>query len=240
MTRNWHAAPANGVVTTAGCGGTGRYDPYLMIHKALRSLQADTLTRLGRMDPEDDNDTRAVLAQLRQLMEVADAHLRKENTFVHPAMEARAPGSTQRTAHDHSAHAQTFDRILAGCNEVEYSHGAARAAAALSLYRRFALYVAEDLVHMNNEETENNAVLWATHTDAEIMQIVERIVASIPPAQNAIFMRWMITANAPHDRAKLLGGMKTAMPSERFSGLVASLLPHLPIPDRDKLVGALG
>jgi hypothetical protein len=192
------------------------------------------------MDPDDDEDTHAALAQVRQLMELGDAHLRKENAYVHPAMELRAPGSTHRSADDHIAHGRAFARILAGCDEVEYSHGAARAAAALSLYRRFALFMAEDFMHMNVEETENNAVLWATHTDAEIMQIVERLVASIPPAQQAIFTRWMAAANAPRDRAKLLGWMKTGMPAERFAGLVAGVRSYLTVADRHKLDAALG
>jgi hypothetical protein len=227
------------VAKPAAGAGTERYDAYLLVHKALRALHADTLVRLGRMDPDDENDTRAVLAQVRQLIGLATEHLRKENAFLHPAMEQRAPGSTLRAADDHSAHSRAFARILAGCDEVENRQGTARAAAALSLYRRFALFVAEDLVHMNAEETENNAILWATYTDAEIMNIVQRLVASIPPEQMLAFLHWMVPANAPRDRAQLLGGMKAGMPPEHFAGLVASLWPYLPAPDRGKLDAAL-
>ena len=37
--------------TTPGRVSPERYDPYLMVHKALRVLEADTLVRLGQMDP---------------------------------------------------------------------------------------------------------------------------------------------------------------------------------------------
>jgi hypothetical protein len=228
-----------GAADTSGAGAE-RYDPYLAIHKALRALHAQMLLRLGQMDPEDDQDTRAVISQLRQLVSVGEGHLRAENAFLHPALEIRAPGSTHRTAGDHLSHGEAFARLLAGCDEVERSSGAARAAAASALYRRFALFMAEDLVHMNAEETENNAVLWATHTDGEIQGIVARIIASVPPEKHAFLVRWMLTANTPRDRLKLLDGVKSGTPPEHLPQVLERLLAHLPGAERGKLVAALG
>jgi hypothetical protein len=181
-----------------------------------------------------------VTAKVRLAIELGEAHLSKEETYVHPAMEARAPGSTRHAATDHVSHLAAFERVLAGCREVEAAHGAARAAAALCLYRRFALLMAEDLVHMNAEETENNAVLWATYTDAEILAIVDRLVASIAPETLAKYLRWMVTANAPKDRVTLLSGIRAAAPAAAFAKLVDSVLPHLADRDRRKLFEALG
>jgi len=217
-----------------------RYDPYLPIHKAIRAMAADTLLRLGRLDPDDEQEMRGVIAQVRQAVALGEAHLEAENTFVHPAMEARAPGSTRRTADDHVTHGESLARLSAGCDELERSGGPARTAAALCLYRRFALFMADDLIHMHAEETENNAVLWATHTDAEIIRIVEALVASIPMEKKAIYMRWMLMANAPSERIKILQGVRSSAPPEQFSRLVESLTAHLPGAERGKLLAALG
>ncbi len=225
--------------STIHAAGAVRYDSYLLIHKALRALMAETLVRLGRLDPDDDGETHTVIEQVRQAIALGQAHLDKEEMFVHPAMEARAPGSTRRAAADHVSHLAAFERILAACNQVETSRGPARAGAALCLYRRFALLMAEDLVHMHAEETENNAVLWATHTDAEIMQLIDRLVASIPPETLARYLRWMVAANAPQDRIRLLSGVKLGMPKPGFARLLETILPHLPLAERGKLIGAL-
>ena len=219
---------------------TERYDSYVVIHKALRALTADTLVRIGRMDTNDDADTQAVVEQVRRAIALGEAHLLKEEGFVHPAMEARAPGSTRRASADHVSHTQAFAKIRATCNEIEASHGEVRAASAKCLYRRFALLMAEDLIHMDTEETENNSVLWATYTDAEIVGLVERLVASIPPETLTQYLPWMVAANAPRDRVKLLEGLRQGMPSDAFFRLVSAVLPQLPIVDRGKLVKALG
>jgi hypothetical protein len=238
--RHDHATPRDPTAARHAAGAAaGRFDPYLAIHKALRALHARMLLRLGQMDPDDDQETQAVTAELRQLLAIGDGHLRTENAFFHPAMESRAPGSTQRTAGDHLSHGAAFERLLAACDEVERARGAVRAAAALSLYRRFALFMAEDLVHMHAEETENNAVLWATHTDGEIQAIVERIVASVPPEKHAFLVRWMLTANAPCERLKLLDGVRRGTPAEQLPQVLERLLAHLPGAERGKLAAAL-
>ncbi len=216
-----------------------RYDSYLFIHKALRALMADTLVRLGSMDPSDDADTHSVLEQVRQAIALGESHLEKEEHFVHPAMEARAPGSTRRASSDHASHTAAFEKILTACREVEGSQGAVRAGRALCLYRRFALLLAEDLVHMNAEETENNAVLWATHTDEEIHALAARLVASIPPETASRYLRWMLTANAPRDRVTILSGVRERMPQPGFSRLLEAVLPNLRDAERRKLVAEL-
>ncbi len=216
-----------------------RYDSYLFIHKALRALMADTLVRLGSMDPSDDSGTHAVLEQVRQAIALGQAHLHKEEEFVHPAMEARAPGSTRRASADHVSHSAAFEKILSACHEVESSQGAVRAARALCLYRRFALLMAEDLVHMNAEETENNAVLWATYTDQEIHALTARLVASIPADTLSRYLSWMVTANAPRDRVAILSGIRERMPKSAFSRLLEAVMPGLRDTERSRLVAEL-
>lgn len=226
----WHTEPAPSTEAT-----TERYDSYRMIHKGLRALMAETLVSLGRLDTAEDEETRAVIERVRISIELGEAHLSKEEAFVHPAMEARAPGSTRRAAAGHVAHAAEYDRIRAACRDVEAARGAARAAAALRLYRRYALLMAEDLIHMDVEEIENNAVLWATHTDAEIAQLTDRLVASIPPETLRKYLRWMVTANTPSDRATLLDGIRVKLPAPAYASLVDGVLPHLPERDRRTL-----
>src|SRR6476646_2152072 len=88
----------------AAAQATPRFDMYAGIHKAMRALMSDTLMAVGRMDPEDPQELVAVSARVLELLEFCAAHLDHENTFVHTAMEARAPGASERIAHDHDEH----------------------------------------------------------------------------------------------------------------------------------------
>jgi len=226
-------------MTRRRSGTARRHDIYLFIHKGLRNFMGEVLTSVGRVDAEDEDETAAVLAQVRGLLDVCRAHLDKENEFVHPAMEARRPGSCARTAREHAAHEHAFGEIETDVRAVETASGGMRAAAAANLYRRLAVFVAENYDHMEAEERDNNAVLWATHTDAELVAIEQAIVASIAPGQKAIMLRWMAPSLTPCERARLFTGLKRGVPDEVFTGMLTLVKPHLGDRDWSKLMAAL-
>jgi len=230
-------APAS--VTRRRTDATRRYDIYLFVHKGLRSFMGEALTAVGRLDPEDGVEVTRVLTQIRGLLEICRSHLNKENEYVHPAMEARRSGSCARTAQDHAGHERAFDELEAGARAIESASDEARAAAVARLYRHLAVFIAENFAHMEIEESENNAVLWATHTDAELMAIEQAIVASIPPQQKAAMLRWMAPSLTPCERARLFTGLKRGVPEEAFAGMLTLVKPHLGNRDWSKLMAAL-
>lgn len=217
-----------------------RVDIYVGVHKGLRAFMSDVLTTAGRMDAHDPAEVAAAMAQVRGLLDACRLHLHKENQFLHPAMEARRPGSACPTADDHVHHEEAIEKLAADVLAVERSAGEARAAAALRLYHRLALFVAENYQHMRIEETENNAVLWAAYTNEELAEIQHALVASIPPQWLAIFLRWMVPAMAPAERAALLTGIHQGAPAEIFEKILATVKPHLGERDWAKLMAALG
>ncbi len=176
---------------------------------------------------------------MRGLIELCRAHLRKEEEFLHPAMAARRPGSAGETRGDHASHLQAFAAIETSVRAVEEASGAERAAAALRLYHQLALFVAENLEHMHIEETQNNEVLWAAYSDEELRAPQKELVGSIAPAEMALFLRWMIPAMAPAERALLLTGVKQNAPAGAFCQTVNRLKMHLTERDWNKLMAAL-
>lgn len=216
-----------------------RHDIYASVHKGLRAFMGDTLAAVGRMDPADAEDVATALGQLRSLLAICLSHLEHENRFIHTAMEARRPGSTARTGEDHIGHEEAIDELTAEIGAVERAAGPARAAAAHRLYLRLATFVAENLLHMNVEETENNAVLWACYTDDEIQAIEHALVASIPPAEMGAVLRWMIPSTSHTARVGMLSGMRQNAPAAVFEGVLALTRAHLSARDWAKLADAL-
>lgn len=218
-----------------------RVDLYAGIHKALRALMTDTLLAVGRMDPDDAVELRAVSDRVLGLLEFCVSHLTHENEFVHTAMEARAPGASAAVAHEHVQHLAQVARLKATVQSMGAAAGQVEsAAAALDLYRQLALFTAENFQHMHAEETAHNAVLWARYTDAELLAIHDRLVASIPPAEMMYTLRWLVPAMNPAERTAMLAGMKAHAPAPAFAAAMDAVRPHLTQGEWAKLTRSLG
>lgn len=218
---------------------TPRVNVYAYIHKALRSLMCHTLVTVGRTDPTDTTEVDATLAQVRDLTGLFATHLAHENTFLHSAMEARARGSSATTAGDHTHHEVAINNLNALSQAVAQSSGTARADALTRLYRNLALFVAENLTHMEEEESANNAVLWATYTDQELLAIEASIHQAIEPAEMALCMHWMLPGLNAVERAGVLMGIRDHAPEPVFGGMLGIARKTLSTHDFEKVDRAL-
>ncbi len=219
---------------------TPRYDIYAFIHKALRAYMSHILVTVGRTDWNDPEDRATGISEVRELLAFCRSHVEHEDHFIHPAIEARRPGGTDWTAHDHGEHMAEFDALMRDTVEVEYCDGPARTAAVARLYHHLAAFVADNFSHMAREETENNAALWAAYTDEELHALHDQLVSSIPMEGQVLTMRWMVPHLTPTERALVLGGVKQGAPAEAFAGLMNMVRPLLPGKDWTKLTAALG
>ena len=217
-----------------------RVDLYAGVHKALRAFMADTLLAVGRMDSEDPQELRDAGERVRALLDTCQSHLQHENTFVHAAMEARAPGASAAIANEHAEHERDIPRLAQAVDALLAAGPEWRAAHALALYRQLSLFIAHNFEHMHVEETAHNAVLWARYTDAELLQIEAQIVASIAPEKMMTFLRWMVPYMNPQERSTLLGGMQAQAPAAVFAAVVDAVRPHLRTGEWQKLAANLG
>jgi iron-sulfur cluster repair protein YtfE (RIC family) len=217
-----------------------RVDIYRWIHKALRLCMSTTLTRVGAMDHEDTDDVAETLAQVRELLAMCESHLDKENTYVHPAMEARRPSASAHIASEHIHHEAEIMELHRLVVAVELASAAECAEASHALYRMLSTFVGDNFLHMHVEETAHNAVLWSAYSDAELLSIEQTIVSSLTPMQKMGSMRWMLPALNAGERALLLGGVRDHTPPpvlDAFLGIARDCLSQR---DYDKLEQQLG
>jgi len=216
-----------------------RYDIYRIIHKGMRSFLTDTLLTLGRMDALSEADLHAGLSQLRALLDFCMGHLEHENTFVHPAMHARQPGCVDDMYEHHEQHVQMINELKGMADQLLASKGEQRELLGAMLYRKLAVFVADNLAHMHEEETINNAILWRYYTDAEIQEIERTLVASIPPQKNAEVMKWVLPALNHQERHAFLSGMRQSAPQPVFQNVLEIARQGLPQAEWNKLQFAL-
>ena len=203
---------------------TAVIDLYYAVHKGLRLANARMLIALGQSDPADYAEVEAVLGKLAQHLDLCLVHLKHENAKIHALVDARAPGASGEAAEDHEHHLQSFIELRQIAEAVAVADDAERPVAMRRLYQRFALFVAEDLEHMHEEETRLMPVI-AQHFNAEEVEGIQRsIISAIAPAEMASFMRCMLGAATRSERIATVSGMKASMPPEVFGQMFAAVV----------------
>jgi hypothetical protein len=238
MTTTLYATPTQ--ARTTAPASLPRYDIYQGIHKGLRAFMADTLMRVGRVDVFDAAELARTIEQLEALLNLCADHVKHENDFLHTAIQARLPAGASRTAADHVEHLHSIGALRTESRALLAAGADERMARALRLYRHLALFVAENLQHMHIEESANNAALWAHYTDAELIDIHNRLLASISPQEQLEVLRWIVPALMPVQRAGMLGAMRNEAPADFFDAVIDVVRPHLETRDWSKLASALG
>lgn len=217
-----------------------RYDFYRAIHKAVRLGHCRMLPSLGALDYRDRERTEAVLADLRNLLAVGRGHLEGENREIHAALEQRTPGASVHAADDHEEHERSFAEIEALIALIEQAPLSERGPIGQVLYRRYALFVAHDLEHMDIEETDLLSALHAAFTDDELKAMEGRIVAAVPPQKMTAVMALMAPALNHGERVELIAKLQKVMPEQAFEGLLTTAIrPALAAPDYSAVVGEL-
>jgi hemerythrin-like domain-containing protein len=205
---------------------TRRWDIYGPVHKGLRHAHSQLITRLGQADYA--GDVRQLTADLRAHLAIAAKHLGHEETFIHAALEAAAPGSISALNQEHQQHRVRLAELGVMIEALE-SAAAGREAHGRMLYLAFAAFVAEDLEHMRHEETETWPLLCALFTDEQLADIEMRIIATLTPEDNIAMMRMMLPAMSPTERIGLLSGMKAGAPPEAYAAVIeGAARPSLP------------
>ena len=219
---------------------TPRFDIYALIHKGLRAHLLHTLGALGRCDWQDCGEARAVLAELQDLLAFCRSHIDHEDALVHPALEQRRPGATRYSSAAHRLHRQEMDELSNLAEQVTHLPALRRGDITHRLYRRVARFVAENLEHMEQEERDNNRLLWETHSDAELIALEQRIVASVPPEEMRRVLYWMLPALTPNERASFLLELRAKAPAAMVSATLETLRGQLSPKHQAHLDAALG
>jgi len=222
-----------------------RFDLYAGIHKAVRLALSRAMTRIGSADPQDLLELTPVLDEVQGLLDLCRDHLKHENQHVHPLLERARPGMTTRIAQEHVHHEEEIEDLQDLLGHVRRCVPADRSVAAFRLYRQLAVFVGENLLHMEQEETEHNAVLWAAYSDAELMAVESRVIAALSEQQVRTVMPLMVTGMNPAERAALLSQLQVGMreagaPPEAFAQILREAGQQLSTPQWMKLCRALG
>lgn len=95
-------------------------------------------------------------------------------------------------------------RVAAGSGDVD------------ALYDGLVRFTTDYLTHMAVEEHQVMPALQQHASADELMSITMAIRTSVPPPDMVVFLKYMLPAMNPAERAAMLGGMKAGAPPEIF------------------------
>ena len=191
------------------------------VHKAVRAGLFETSLRVARTDFGDPEAASAVARDVVDLMDFLDEHAAHEHDFVFPELASFAPTLAADLEVEHTRLGELQMKVRALAHRVHRSSRRVREETGPQLARVLAVLVAEQLRHLDREETEANVAAWANRTDAELAQIQARGQAVMPAETRDRFTRRMLPALNVGEQVELLSGARKTLPVPAFGALVA-------------------
>jgi hypothetical protein len=184
-----------------------RFDLFTPIHKALRRSLFETSLVLGRTSFASPDETAAAQRAVADCLEFMREHAAHEDRHALPEIARLAPELAAILSDGHpqlERAAIAVDSLWPRLAALATTAADERQALGGEIMRRFHGFVADEIQHMDREERELNALLWARLTDAEIMAIGARITSSISPQRMRTWGELMLPAlNGPEREAML-------------------------------------
>ena len=179
-----------------------RVDLFTVIHKGLRALLFDLSRDAARIDLTSTHAVDGLVATIERTLGFLDEHAHVEDTYLASSLD---PGLAAELAADHRALEVVQLEVQRAADALALAELSARAEQGAHLARVINHLVAVQLVHMNREETELNAVLWAKFSDAELIAIRNRVKSTQTAERQAEWTKIVGPALNPVERRLMIG-----------------------------------
>lgn len=149
-----------------------RIDFYTEAHKMFREQLFNISTHAGKVDYKNAQAVSAFNSQFNDLLAALEKHAYHEETFLHPLIAAKIPGSEEMLDAEHVEQAHTLTQLLNHFNRL-YSlplDHEKRNTMGLEFYRAFNRFIRDYLDHLDKEECLM-PVLWELCTPSELMSV---------------------------------------------------------------------
>lgn len=198
-----------------------RHKPYRNIHKALRAQMMKTLLTVSQADPSEEAERLAASAAVDDLLGACLGHLEHEMTFIHPVLHERGVAAVGAFDDDHGSQKGVMARLRGLSASVREAKPAIARDVLYQLYLELSAFIGHNFEHMAEEESVLTHAVWQKISDAEILEVEGRIVASIPPEEAMWSVEWMAKSLNHAELVEVLRGMQAGMPPQVFGGVLA-------------------
>ncbi len=182
-----------------------RVDLFTVIHKGIRWELFELAREAARIDLTSTHAVDGLVARIERTLGFLDEHAGLEDAIAFVALRALAPGLADELAAEHRALEVVQLEVERAADALALAQLSARPDAGAHLARCINHLVAVQLIHMNREETEVNATLWAGLPDADLMALRNRAKDSLASERQAEWMKIVAPALDPVERRLVIG-----------------------------------
>lgn len=179
-----------------------RVDLFSTIHKGIRSILFELSSEAARTDVTSTPAVDALTARVERALAFLDEHAHIEDTYVITEVRTLDPDLAEELARDHRGLEAVQIEVGLAAEALQLADLSQRPIAGAQLVRVINHLVAVQLLHMNREETEVMATLWAGRGDAELAAIRDRSAGSLPSERRAAWAAILIPALNPTEIAR--------------------------------------
>jgi hypothetical protein len=213
-------------------------DLYRDVHKGIRNGLFSLCERAGRVDPADDDQLGLIAADTSWMFELLDAHAEHEDSTIGPALRDLDESLDELVRREHTA----LDAAMQTIRDLQRDIDAPRHGRAVHVrrcYLTLASFTSAYLAHEATEELQVSPVLFTGLGTDGVRELEGAIVGSIKPDHFAGYLRLILPATNPSERAELLGGIRQAAPPEVFAATMHIANEVLVPADHERLIAAL-
>lgn len=217
-----------------------RYNSFGVIHKALRAMMYDTALTLQQTYFADVEEAEIALSKVETVIHEFEHHAHHEDTFILPAIETFEPQLVENFENEHVKDHELGSRLITLLNiyrSLETSEERINCGSCIN--KSFRDFMVFNIEHMAKEEIEINRVLWANYTDQELVELTDRLVASIPAEQKILTTKWMLRSINKGEAIAWLKAVKQTAPSFVFEALYQMAETELPEQTRSAVLEAI-
>lgn len=208
-----------------------RYNIFKQVHKGLRSMLYETALCLQQTNFVSADEAEDALQRLSQAIDLFDKHANTEDAIVFTCIAQYEPSLVNNFELEHEEDHALGQRMCGLI--IAFSHAFSEedlTGIGEAITQAFIDFMIFNLKHMAKEENLVNRALWRYFTDAELHQLTQKIISSIPPDTMDKFNHRMMRGLSNSEIASWLKEVKNNAPDTVFQSLLQTageeLTPH--------------
>lgn len=191
-------------------------DLYRDIHKGIRAELFAVTSTAGHIDPSNRTDRAALADHISAVGSVLTSHAQHEDSVIDPVLELHRPDLAEIITSDHDRLEGSFARVVDLAHSVVDAPVTDQRRLMHLLHLDLGSFTSNYLAHQDLEERLVMPILDEVLGVEQCGALHGAIVGSIPPAELASSLAFMLPAMNVDDRAEMLGGIRMAVPAEAF------------------------
>jgi len=207
---------------------------YDIPHRGLRWALGRILHVNGTTDFTKPDSVHNLEGTLQELADLTELHMRHEELYLHGALRERGSPVYLTLEEEHSEHRTKLRGLQRQLRALAL--GQAPPARSRDFTLALSRFVADDLSHMDHEESNAQTIFEQLFSVEELVALHERVVAAIPAEQCVAFLKVILPGMHHDDRLALLRGPRAGMPPPAFQQLVAGSLGYLAEAEKERLL----